>query len=47
MSDAQKQALMWLGIIVLVSYVLDINPVSIISGGLHALQQMHQANIHH
>jgi hypothetical protein len=47
MSEAQKQALVWLGIILLISYVLAINPVSIIGGVVHGVQQMHQTNTQH
>ena len=47
MSDAQKQALMWVGIVVLVCYLFDINPVTIVGGIIHAGQVMHQTNLHH
>ena len=46
MSDAQKQALIWVGIIILVCYVFDINPITVIGSATHSVQQMHQANAH-
>jgi hypothetical protein len=47
MSEAQKQVLMWVGIIGLICYLLNINPVSVVEGFTHGAQQMHQANTHH
>lgn len=47
MSEAQKQAVIWLGIIVLVCYLFNINPITIIGSLIHAGQVMHQTNLNH
>lgn len=46
MSELQKSIVLWLAVILVIAYLLNINIFDVLSSIGHALQQVHNSNAH-